>query len=245
MGLFVYTFGAGWVASLLAVPWTKMPRNFFRMNAGFALPIAAAGAGLWWRGGGDVVGPAAGVGAILFLLVALLYWPDTVARPLLWVASIASIGAIGLATREVGSTAAAASGGLVIGTVMSAMLLGHSYLAGQGMSFDLLERASKVFLGSLVLRLVVVLAVLAVYQDFGSLGGVMSHSAKAAFRSWLLWIRIVVGLGTPIVFAWMVWQCARIKSNQSATGILYATIPFVLVGELLAQYYRTQTGVPV
>lgn len=245
MGLFVYTFGAGWVASLLAVPWARISRNFFRMNTGFALPIAAIGAGLWWKGGGDVVGPAAGVGAILLLLVALLYWPDGLARPVLWVASIASMAAVGVATREAGPAIAAVSGGVAMGSVMSTMILGHWYLAGPGLSFDLLVRASKVFLGSLVLRLVVVLAVLAAYQDFGSLGGIASNSSKAVFRSGLLWTRLVAGLVAPLVFAWMVYQCARIKSNQSATGILYATISFVLVGELLAQYYRTQTGVPV
>ncbi|MEK7866815.1 MAG: hypothetical protein AAB434_09045, partial [Planctomycetota bacterium] len=127
----------------------------------------------------------------------------------------------------------------------SAMILGHWYLAGPGLSFDLLVRASKVFLGSLVARLVLVLVVLAVYRDLGTLGGVVSNSSTAVFLSGVLWTRLVAGLAAPIVFAWMVWQCARIKSNQSATGILYATIVFVLVGEALAQYYRAQTGVPV
>ncbi|GEM_PF-1221419 len=245
LGLFAFSLGAGWVVSLLFVAWGKIPRKFFLMNAAFAALFTGTGGWLLWRGGAEAQVPLGVGGAFLALLLALLFLPDGVARACLWLASAASLAGIVLATREPWSSAAAASGGIAMGTVLSTMILGHWYLAGPGLSFDLLVRASKVFLGSLVVRLLLVLVVLVVYQDLGTLGGVASNSSKAVFRSGVLWTRLVAGLAAPIVFAWMVWQCARIKSNQSATGILYATISFVLVGELLAQYYRTQTGVPV
>lgn len=245
IGLFCLSLGAGWVVSLLFVAWSKIPRKYFLMNAAFAALFGGVGGVLLWRGGAGAHGPLAVAAALVALLVALLFLPDAIARVCLWLASLASLGGVFLATRAAWPFAAAVSGGVAMGTVLSAMILGHWYLAGPGLSFDLLVRASKVFLGSLVVRLAIVVAVLVVYQDLGTLGGIVSNSSKEVFRSGVLWTRIVAGLGAPIVFAWMVWQCAKIKSNQSATGILYATISFVLVGELLAQYYRIQTNVPV
>ncbi len=245
IGLFAFSLGAGWVVSLLFVAWGKITRKFFLMNAAFAAFFAGTGGWLLWRGGAEAYGPLGAGAAFALLLAALLFLPDGAARAGLWLASAVSLAGIALATKAVWPALSIASGGIAMGTVLSAMILGHWYLAGPGLSFDLLVRASKVFLGSLVARLVLVLVVLAVYRDLGTLGGVVSNSSTAVFLSGVLWTRLVAGLAAPIVFAWMVWQCARIKSNQSATGILYATIVFVLVGEALAQYYRAQTGVPV
>jgi hypothetical protein len=49
-----------------------------------------------------------------------------------------------------------------------------------------------------------------------------------------LWLaaRWVAGLLAPIVLTWMAWQSARIRSTQSATGILYVVVIFVFFGEL-------------
>lgn len=245
IGLFCLSLGAGWVVSLLFVAWDRISRKFFLMNAGFAALFAGLGSWLLWRGGSQPIGLLLGACPFALLVVSLLFLPDAVARAFLWIASATSLAAIVLAAGSVWPFAAAASGGIAMGTVLSAMILGHWYLTGPGLSFDLLVRASQVFLGSLLLRLGIVVTVLVAYQDLGTLGGVVSNSSKEVFRSGILWTRLVAGIVAPLVFAWMVWQCAKIKSNQSATGILYATISFVLVGEVLAQYYRTQTGVPV
>ena len=50
------------------------------------------------------------------------------------------------------------------------------------------------------------------------------------------------GLLAPIVMAWMTWKCVQIKSNQSATGILYVILAFVLIGEILAKYFLLSEG---
>jgi hypothetical protein len=47
--------------------------------------------------------------------------------------------------------------------------------------------------------------------------------------------RILIGLVGPAIIAWMVWQTARIRSTQSATGILYAGVVLAFLGELLGQ----------
>jgi hypothetical protein len=45
--------------------------------------------------------------------------------------------------------------------------------------------------------------------------------------------RFLVGLAVPLIMTWMALQCVRIRSNQSATGILYVSSTMILVGELI------------
>ena len=59
------------------------------------------------------------------------------------------------------------------------------------------------------------------------------------------WFRILWGLGIPLALAWMSLECARKRSNQSATGILYVLVVGVLVGEITAYYLSVTTGVPI
>jgi hypothetical protein len=53
----------------------------------------------------------------------------------------------------------------------------------------------------------------------------------------VLWLPLRWGLGfvLPLVFGWMAWQSARIRSTQSATGILYVVVIFCFLGELTGQ----------
>jgi len=43
----------------------------------------------------------------------------------------------------------------------------------------------------------------------------------------------------------MTWETAKIRSTQSATGILYVDFFTVIVGEVLAKYVLVATTVPV
>ena len=51
-----------------------------------------------------------------------------------------------------------------------------------------------------------------------------------------LMTRLLFGFIAPLVLLFMVWRCVRIRSNQSATGILYVVVAFVLIGEIIAKY---------
>jgi len=53
------------------------------------------------------------------------------------------------------------------------------------------------------------------------------------------------GLLGPVVLAYMTWETAKIRSTQSATGILYVDFFTVIVGEVLAKYLLVATTVPV
>ena len=49
------------------------------------------------------------------------------------------------------------------------------------------------------------------------------------------------GFVAPLALDWMAWQTARIRSTQSATGILYVVVIFCFLGELTSQLLR-ETG---
>ena len=49
----------------------------------------------------------------------------------------------------------------------------------------------------------------------------------------------------PALLSYLTWETAKIRSTQSATGILYVDFFTVVVGEVLAKYILLATRVPV
>src|SRR5258706_2087629 len=73
-----------------------------------------------------------------------------------------------------------------------------------------------------------------------------------SFRHYILstsgvffWQRVLFGLAGPSLLSYMTWETAKIRSTQSATGILYVDFFTVVVGEVLAKYLLLATNVPV
>ena len=62
-----------------------------------------------------------------------------------------------------------------------------------------------------------------------------------------LWLvpRWGLGLVGPLVLGWMAWETARIRSTQSATGILYVVVIFCFLGELTSQLLLARVGFPM
>ena len=56
-------------------------------------------------------------------------------------------------------------------------------------------------------------------------------------------VRIVFGLVVPLVAVVMTWRTARIRSLDSATGLLYIVAALVLAGEIAARALFFLTGV--
>ncbi|HET6316489.1 MAG TPA: hypothetical protein VFG86_08525, partial [Chloroflexota bacterium] len=56
-------------------------------------------------------------------------------------------------------------------------------------------------------------------------------------------VRILFGLVIPIPLAVMTWRTARIRSLDSATGLLYLVVALVLAGEITARALFFLTGV--
>ena len=59
------------------------------------------------------------------------------------------------------------------------------------------------------------------------------------------WQRVLFGLAGPALLSYLTWETAKIRSTQSATGILYVDFFTVVVGEVLAKYILLATRVAV
>ena len=59
------------------------------------------------------------------------------------------------------------------------------------------------------------------------------------------WQRVLFGLFGPALLSYLTWETAKIRSTQSATGILYVDFFTVVVGEVLAKDILLATRVPV
>lgn len=135
------------------------------------------------------------------------------------------------------------AGAAVLGATLTAMLLGHSYLVAPGMAMDPLKRMTAAMAGALLVR--ALLAALGLVVLFA--GDDVAWDASLSPTTFWLWIclRWLAGIAGPLVVTAMVWQTIKIRSTQSATGILYAGVILVFLGELTAALLTAQTGTPL
>ena len=127
------------------------------------------------------------------------------------------------------------------GTVTLAWLLGHAYLTATKMTIDPLRRLSKLLCMAIVVRIVFVFGSITVAYLIGG-----DELTSRFGREWLmLTVRVVAGLLTVGVFSYMVLDCVKRRSTQSATGLLYFNSVLVYIGELSSQYLTGRLGWPV
>jgi protein NrfD len=261
--LFLTHLAAGVTWTLLLVS-RQAGVKFFRFNAGLALALLVIGLGFRpavvssWTGAGQLVLPLLGVGAVALAL----YWLAVgrtlfrAVRPaLLPVSAIAQAGALiaqalavsggpllpdGILTA--GSFLASAA---LLGGACTAMILGHWYLVLPSMDVFHLQSMVKFHIASVIVRAVVVAG--AVFLAIATW-----EPGTASFQRYILsssgiffWQRVLFGLFGPALLAYLTWETAKIRSTQSATGILYVDFFTVIVGEVLAKYLLLATSVPV
>lgn len=133
------------------------------------------------------------------------------------------------------------SGGLVSGLVTTAMLLGHWYLNTPTMKLDPLRR--------LLVMFAVAIAVRAIISAIGAgiEGNRLSAEPAGIPRSWFLFLalRWIAGLLLPAGLTYLTWQTLKVPNTQSATGILYAGVILVFIGELCAQMLSVTATFPL
>jgi len=133
---------------------------------------------------------------------------------------------------------------LLMGAVSLAMLLGHWYLVIPGLPLHHLRRMTR-FLGlCIALRLLLGVVSLGSSQSVPALGGISAWQVAGEMAAFFFWQRIGIGILAPAVLTVMVDRTVRIGSTQSATGLLYVTMIFVLMGELISRYLFLTLGVP-
>lgn len=126
--------------------------------------------------------------------------------------------------------------GLLLGTTMAAMLLGHWYLNAPGMELAPLRR--------LLVAMAIAVALQTALCGTGLALNALHHDLTR--QEWIfISLRWSFGLlGLPILI-WMAWKTLEIPNTQSATGILYVAAICVLAGETVSLPLSAESVFPV
>jgi hypothetical protein len=259
--LFLTHLAIGIAWTLLLVPRTAGIK-FFRFNAGIVVALLAVAAafrpdpaglsGTWttglWLLGASIAAMTlywATIGRMLASLRGLFLWTGLIAGAgavaMQALALAPSTDRLGLALTGLSFVTSAA----LLGGACTAMVLGHWYLILPSMEIALLKRIVRFHLASLVTRILIVGAVV-----FCVIGGLLMASVDflgyaTSVDGVFLWQRVLFGLAGPAVLGWLTWETAKIRSTQSATGILYVDFFAVIVGEVLAKYLLMEISLPL
>ncbi len=214
---------------------------------------------LQWRAHIDAAVPWLLTGALLSVGYLLTLALNKTVTSRVFLAAAVFFGAVSLIQISSGSTSRAIPGSiagivfpvdfflsaLALGSVVTCMILGHWYLVEPGMSVRPLKTMAGFFLAVILARsLMSAFTSMLIWKDLMSSGvGVQSNLALVDFL--FMGQRILFGLVLPIALSWMIWQTVKIRSTQSATGILYVAVVFILFGELLSRYILVTTGYPI
>lgn len=126
------------------------------------------------------------------------------------------------------------SSAAVSGSVLTAMLLGHWYLTTPAMSTRPLYWFNGAIVLAAVLRLVA--SVTAVVTEGIALPG-LTHWIWLSIR----WTGTIV---VPLLVAVLVWRILRYRNTQSATGVLFAALILVLMGEMSGALLERDLQIP-
>jgi hypothetical protein len=141
------------------------------------------------------------------------------------------------------------SSAALLGGTCTAMILGHWYLVIPSLEVRHLQSIVRLHIASMVVRIAVVgAAVFAglLLWEAGPAAGVGSFRRYiTSLDGIFFWQRVLFGLAGPAVLSYLTWETAKIRSTQSATGILYVDFFTVVVGEALAKYLLLATRVPL
>lgn len=265
---FLAHLGVG-IALTLVVVSKDAGVKFFRFNAGLAAILVAIALAFRYGAFGAIAAEHSQTEQLALLALdcseaaLVLYWA-TVGRVLakirpaiVAVAVIAGVIAVVLQALDVSAggsltvraltVASFLTSAAMLGGACTAMILGHWYLVIPSLQVSHLQSIVKVHIASMAARVVVVGAAV-----WFAIATWQPESGAPSFRHYILsvdgiffWQRVLFGLAGPAVLSYLTWETAKIRSTQSATGILYVDFFTVVVGEVLAKYIVLATHVPV
>ena len=171
---------------------------------------------------------------------------DAWARRLGWALSGLSLAALGLTAATLSGSPEALTalslgfGALALGLTTVGLALGHWYLVTPRLPARPLVEITTAFLIVVIVQAVLFGVALAVSVDDPVGGRDQSLTSDPTF-----WLRIVVGFVLPLVFGWMAWTTARMRSMMAATGLLYLTTTAVLAAQIVARALMFDSGRPL
>lgn len=255
---FFTSAAAGILAALLLAPFRELGRFFFVLNAALAFFLLCLTAP--YRLSSPAATPAGRIiaGLAMALLLAYLAALLLLRGGRAWTGLLAVAAAAALfATAADGWRAAGRAGpgwlfgasavgaAALLGSVVVGMLLGHWYLVRTRLDVSHLVTFARFFAIALAARTALLLAGL-LGAGAASPGGLQRFLQETAVdRGFFFWQRVLFGIVGPAALAYMVHETARIRSTQSATGILYIAVIFVVYGEFLARYLAVAGAGPM
>jgi hypothetical protein len=247
LALFCLRLAGGLLASLLLLRPAQINPRFYRVQflTVLALMVVAA---YFLRDTSDTLTWLALGSAIGMSFLGSLAWSLENApggTSLIVGAAIASVVALlhaaTLLFPDIDSTLLAAdqlTSGLLLGLTTTAMLMGHSYLIAPSMSLQPLLMLIGGLFAALALR--------SAASGWVLWGWTRTHSlVRLDEANLLLPVRWIIGLIGPAALNVLALQTARIRSTQSATGILYVVVILTFLGEVVSQVLFQMTGVLV
>jgi hypothetical protein len=130
---------------------------------------------------------------------------------------------------------------LLLGMSNFAMILGHYYLVVPKLSEEPLINCLYIFWAVLFLKLmsslVVIFTTAAPFLEEGT------HLGDGYTFNWLfISMRYLWGYAAPLILSLFTFRLCKLRSLQSATGVLYIVEFFVIVGELVSIYLMAKHG---
>lgn len=266
--LFLLATSLGSLTTLFWIPEEDLGRGYFQMNALVVLGLLGLAAAVVtlhpfqpfgdWTPAGVTSLAAALAGGFLYYAAIwrqrwdLCRWPLALATAgcaaaLLLAGPHLIPSVVPLPHRGGLLAASLLASALLLGWSLITMLLGHWYLVAPRLTFRHLTVFCWVLLAVVLFRLLAVGATLAVAAGVNDL--VEPHPLRVLTglggQGIFFWFRVLWGLGIPLALALMALHCARQRSNQSATGILYVLVVGAFIGEITGAYLAVTTGVPV
>ncbi len=108
-------------------------------------------------------------------------------------------------------------GSLSVGLAAVGLALGHWYLVTPRLPAQPLNEIIFFFLLVVLGQFLLFGLAISLPIDEVPIGG----RDRALVDDVTFWLRILVGLVMPIIFAWMAWLSSRVRSMMAATGLLY------------------------
>ena len=224
--------------------------GFYRFNLGFCGVIGGLGVVSLWRIDA-VTFPAKGLVTAWFialLAVSAYFWNRDRIK---WV-SVASTSIIGIiALLKVQNQLTSYNWMLQIISILSGLVLcasifsgvlGHWYLNVENLPINLLIKTTRIFWGLVTLRLAWNLSsIMTGTVTYLDVEISLFHFIRM-IDGLLLSVGLFFGTIFPFILLYFVHETVKLKSTQSATGILYVVSISVLMGDFAYKYYSIQYG---
>jgi hypothetical protein len=241
---FVYRLAFGLALAMALVSPRQVTSGYFRnhLYVLLGLDVLATLIALANREHYAIWPPAVGAIASYLGAAAWLYERPAIGRAALFIVAGANLCGSLLGAASQGGDAmvleamATISSGLLLGSTIAAMFLGHWYLNTPTMEIAPLKRLLKLMAGTVALRT----GVAAV-----GLGLVVHYSGWDGVNLALLSLRWIAGIVAVAGLIWMSWETLKIPNTQSATGILYVAVIVTFLGELVAHLLSQELRYPV